>query len=216
LSERRVAIVLAGGQGTRLGDGPPKALRPFGSSTLLDVALANARAWADEVRVSAPAGMALPIEEDLIVRDHRAFGPRAGPLIALASSLGGVSEPWALVLAVDLPFARREIFDLLWALRGRPATPNPATPHHTEPMAVVPWTARGPEPLLAAYRPEVAPILLAAAADGERAVHRVIASLPAVRVGEDELRSVDPELVSFQNLNTPDDWRQAEVRFRLH
>jgi molybdopterin-guanine dinucleotide biosynthesis protein A len=215
LSERRVAIVLAGGLGARLGEGPPKALRPFGSSSLLEIALAHARAWADEVRVSAPAEMELPVDESLIIRDHRAFGPRAGPLIALASSLGAVSASWALVLAVDLPFARREIFDLLWALRGRAATPNPATPHHADPLAVVPWTARGPEPLLALYRPEVAPILLATAYDGERAVHRAIASLPMALVGEDELRTADPELASFQNVNTPDDWREAEVRFRL-
>jgi molybdopterin-guanine dinucleotide biosynthesis protein A len=215
LSERRVAIVLAGGQGARLGEGPPKAMRPFGSSTLLEVALANARAWADEVRVSAPAEMALPVDEALIIRDHRAFGPRAGPLIALASSLGAVSAEWTLVLAVDLPFARRELFDLLWAARGRAATPNLATPHHADPLAVVPWTARGPEPLLAVYRPEVAPMLLAAAYDGERAVHRAIAALPSVLVGEDELRTADPELISFQNVNTPDDWQKAEVRFRL-
>ena len=214
MSERRVAIVLAGGQGARLGEGLPKALRPFGSSTLLDLALAHARAWADEVRVSAPAEMALPLDEALVIRDHGAFGPRAGPLVALASSLGAIAAPWALVLAVDLPFARRELFDLLWAARERPATPNPAVPHHAEPLAVVPWTARGPEPLLAVYRQDVAAILLAAAYGGERAVHRVIASLPAVRVAEDELRGADPELVSFQNVNTPDDWRQAEVRFR--
>jgi molybdopterin-guanine dinucleotide biosynthesis protein A len=215
LSAERAAIVLAGGQGARLGEGPPKALRAFGTSTLLDIALAKARAWADEVRVSAPAEMPLPLDESLIVRDHRAFGPRAGPLIALASSLGAIAAPWALALAVDLPFARRELFDLLWEARTRPATPNPSSPHHAEPLAVVPWTGRGPEPLLAVYRQEVAAILLAAAYDGERAVHRVIASLPTVRVGEDELRAADPELICFQNVNTPDDWREAEVRFRL-
>jgi molybdopterin-guanine dinucleotide biosynthesis protein A len=68
--------------------------------------------------------------------------------------------------------------------------------------------------LFAVYRQEVAAILLAAAYDRERAVHRAIASLPVVRVGEDELRAADPELVSFQNINTPEDWRHAEVRFQ--
>jgi molybdenum cofactor guanylyltransferase len=198
----------------RLGGEVPKALRPLGSSTLLEIALANARGWADEVRVSAPAEMALPIDEGLVIRDLRAFGPRAGPLVALASSLAAIASEWALALAVDLPFARRELFDLLWAARTRPTTPHPLVPEHAAPLAVVPWTARGPEPLLAVYRREVAPILLAAASDGERAVHRVIASLPTVRVGEDELRTADPELASFQNVNTPDDWQQAEIRFR--
>lgn len=214
MSRGRAAIVLAGGQGARLGAGPPKALRSFGGSTLLELALERARGWADEVWVSAPSEMALPIDEKLIVRDHRAFGPRSGPLVALASSLDVISAPWALALAVDLPFARPEVFDFLWEARLRSTTPNPSVPAHAEPMAVVPWTARGPEPLLAVYRHEVASILLAAAYAGERAVHRVVASLPVVRVGEDELRAVDPELSSFQNLNTPEDWREAEVRFR--
>jgi len=206
----KAAIVLAGGAGSRLGVGPPKALRPFAGTTLLEIAVAKARAWADEVRVSAPPGLELPVPEELVVRDLAAFGPRAGPLIALASSLEGLSAPWALAMAVDLPFARSELFDLLWTARERPATPDPLVPGHHEPLAVVPWTARGPEPLLAVYRREAAAIFLAAAKDRERAVHRVLASLPTVRVDEAELRSVDPDLDSLRNLNTPEEWSRAE------
>lgn len=207
----KAAIVLAGGLGSRLGVGAPKALRPFAGTTLLEIAVAKARGWTDDVRVSAPIGMDLPVPEELVVRDLAAFGPRAGPLVALASSL---AAPWTLALAVDLPFARAELFDLLWSARDRAATPDPLVPAHHEPFAVVPWTARGPEPLLAVYRREVADIVLAAAKDRERAVHRVLASLPTVRIDEAELRSVDPDLDSLRNLNTPEEWSRAEADYR--
>jgi molybdopterin-guanine dinucleotide biosynthesis protein A len=208
----RAAIILAGGRGTRLGEGPPKALRPLAGATLLERALERACAWAGEVWVSAPPSMALPAGAFRVVRDHAAFGPSAGPLVALASALGAVESPWALVMAVDLPLARPELPDLLWSLRDHPSTPAAGVPHHAPAMAVVPWTARGPEPLLALYRKEVGPVLLAAAYSGERAVHRAIAALPAVRVSESELRAVDPDLRSFFNLNTPADWARAETQ----
>lgn len=206
----KAAIVLAGGAGSRLGVGPPKALRPFAGTTLLDIAVGRARAWADEVRVSAPIGMELPVPEKFVLRDIAAFGPRAGPLIALGSSLERVPSPWVLALAVDLPFAQSELFDLLWAARERPATADPLVPAHHEPLAVVPWTARGPEPLVAVYRRQVAAVFLAAAKDRERAVHRVLASLPTVRIDEAELRSVDPDLDSLRNVNTQEEWSRAE------
>lgn len=208
------AIVLAGGAGSRLGAGPAKALRPFAGTTLLAIALERARAWADEVWVSAPPGLELPVPEAVVVRDLAAFGPRAGPLIALASSLERVSAPWALALAVDLPFAKPELFTHLWAARERATTPDRLVPTHHEPLAVVPWTSRGPEPLLAVYRREAAAVFLAAAKDRERAVHRVLASLPTVRIDEAELRSVDPDLDSLRNLNTPEEWSSAERDYR--
>ena len=68
--------------------------------------------------------------------------------------------------------------------------------------------------MLAVYRREAAEIFLAAAKDRERAVHRVLASLPTVRIGEAELRAVDPDLGSFWNLNTAEDWSRAEAEFR--
>jgi molybdopterin-guanine dinucleotide biosynthesis protein A len=41
---------------------------------------------------------------------------------------------------------------------------------------------------------------------------RAVAALPLVRITGDELRTVDPELESFENLNTPEDWSRAEKK----
>ena len=101
-----------------------------------------------------------------------AFGPWAGPLVALASSLEVVEAPWAIAIAVDLPLVRDAVIEVLWTHRRDAATALPGTPAHAEALAVIPWSARGPEPLCALYRPEAAPILMAAAREGERALVR--------------------------------------------
>lgn len=206
----RAVVVLAGGRGRRLGGETPKALRPLAGRTLLERAVERARLWSGEVCVSAPSGMELPGGDYRVIRDYAGFGPWAGPLVALATSLEAVESPWALVVAADLPFARIAVFDYLWARRREPSTPSPETPSHAEPLGVVPWSPLGPEPLLALYRREAASILFAATHSGERAAGRAVAALPLIRITREDLKTVDPRLESFENLNTAEDWARAE------
>jgi molybdopterin-guanine dinucleotide biosynthesis protein A len=212
--DERAAIVVAGGRGVRLGEGPPKALRQLGGRTLLERMVERARTWSNEVIVSAPPAMEIPNVGATVVRDAAAFGPWAGPLVALASALGSVRAPWAVALAVDLPFVRDELIELLWSRRMREATPLSGTPSHAEALAVIPWSSRGAEPLCALYRREAAPILMAASREGERALSRAALALPLVQIPEEEVRALDPNLESFTNVNTPEQWTAAEERLR--
>ena len=59
-----LGILVAGGQGSRLGLGIPKALAPFAGGTLLSHALATLRTASDEVVVCAPRSLALPLADD--------------------------------------------------------------------------------------------------------------------------------------------------------
>jgi molybdopterin-guanine dinucleotide biosynthesis protein A len=193
----------------RLGPETPKALRSFGGIPLYERAIRFCRGLTDDVWVSVPTGLELPGPGARVVRDPRAFGPWPGPLVALGWALQGIERPWALVLAVDLPLVRRTLVDFLWAKRGEPSTPAPEAPGGPEALAVVPWR-HGPEPLLAFYRREAGPPLLALASGGERAVVRAVAALPLVRVAEEDWRRADPEARSFENANTPGDWARLE------
>ena len=208
-SERSIAI-LAGGRGLRLGADVPKALRPLLGETLLARAVRLARTWTDDVSVCLPAELRTEVEGARIVLDPTAFGPRPGPLVTLAWALQESRRPWTLVLAVDMPLARRELFDLLWERRTEVSSEAPEAPSGIPPLGVVPWRRHGPEPLLALYRREAGAALLALARAGERAAVRAVPGLPLVRVPETVWRIADSDGRSFLNCNTPEEWKVVE------
>ena len=82
-------VILAGGEGRRIGGGKPRLL--LGGETLLDRALRRARSWSDEVLVAARTG-------GDIADDPAIAGPLGG--VAAALALGGD----VLTIACDMPF----------------------------------------------------------------------------------------------------------------
>ena len=103
------AVVLAGGQGSRLG-GVSKADLVVGGVRLLDLVLDAARDARTRVvvgDVAAPAGV-------LVTREDP---PGTGPAAGLAAGLGVIDDPapWTLVLACDLPDATGVVPSLLEA-----------------------------------------------------------------------------------------------------
>jgi hypothetical protein len=99
LSLIRAGIVLAGGSGLRLGPGPPKALRVFGGTTLLERALQLLSVRVERVFVAVPH--AFPLHPD-VARYERvddlangllALGVAKGDVVAI---LGSTSLEWCL------------------------------------------------------------------------------------------------------------------------
>ena len=82
-------VILAGGEGRRIGGGKPQRL--LGGETLLDRALRKARRWSDEVLVAAREGGDL--------RDDPAI---EGPLGGVAAALGLGED--VLTISCDMPF----------------------------------------------------------------------------------------------------------------
>jgi molybdopterin-guanine dinucleotide biosynthesis protein A len=77
---------------------------------------------------------------------------------------------------------------------------------------VVPWSARGPEPLCALYEREPAlRVARARLGAGELALQGVLAGLRVARLDEAALAALDPEGRALTNLNTPDDLARAEA-----
>jgi molybdopterin-guanine dinucleotide biosynthesis protein A len=106
------AIVLAGGQGRRLG-GVDKASIKLGARSLVGAVVGAAiRTGADRVVVVGPDRPGLTdelAEAGLGTRRARIdFArerpPGSGPVPALRAGLDLVTEPWLLLLAADLPF----------------------------------------------------------------------------------------------------------------
>jgi molybdopterin-guanine dinucleotide biosynthesis protein A len=214
----RAGIVLAGGMGTRLPAGPPKALRPFGGSSLLERALALLEPRTERLFVAVPHSFPLPPDAERFERvDDLTYGE--GPLAGLVPALERAAQmraDVAWVIPTDLPFLTGEHLDALAYLLDPPDGPL-VTLSVVPPAAVVPRTMRGIEPLIGAYRPVyAAPVLRAAWNRGERSPQRALVDLGGrIRYIDAERDEAWPGGVdSLTGVNTQEEWDRAIERLR--
>ena len=201
-----LGVLVAGGAGSRLALGIPKALVRLGGVTLLERGIAILAPVCDEIVVSAPAALALPLSHTCRSARggcplHRADDPAGtvGPLAGMVAGLSRVVFERAIVLGVDLPFMRSAALE---TLLGR-------LPGH---QAVIPVAGGFPQPLAAAYAPAAGPILASRLAAGERSPTRALEALDVLMLEDTDLALLPGGLGSFFNLNTPDDLAEAAVR----
>jgi len=201
-----LGVLVAGGAGSRLALGIPKAGVRLGGVTLLERGIAILATVCDEIVVSAPATLGLPLSHTprraLGGRPlHRADDPTGtvGPLAGMVAGLSRVAFERAVVLGVDLPFMRRAVLEtLLDRLPGH--------------QAVIPVAGGFPQPLAAAYAPAAAPILASRLAAGERSPVRALGALEVLTLDDAELALLPGGLGSFFNLNSQEDLVEAAVR----
>ena len=122
--------------------------------------------------------------------------PRSGSLGGIYSGLAAAVYDLAFIAAADMPFLNR---GLIRNLVGRAARVD----------AVVPVTAGRPEPLHAVYRKSVLKPARQRIERRELKVAPVFDAGSTIWVQEEDLRVLDPDLRSFWNLNTPDDYERA-------
>jgi molybdopterin-guanine dinucleotide biosynthesis protein A len=78
------------------------------------------------------------------------------------------------------------------------------------PLVTAPgFDAPQPEPLHALYRKSCLPAIEAALNAGRRRAVSFLQDVNVCYLDEGVLRQVDPELRSFRNVNTPQEWAQA-------
>lgn len=104
---RLAAVILAGGEGRRIGGNKPLAL--MGGQTLLDRALAFARTWTGDVAVSLREPGQFPLPDDVTALiDEEGAGPLAGlqPALRFARQKGLQAT---LTIPCDTPFVPRDL-----------------------------------------------------------------------------------------------------------
>jgi molybdopterin-guanine dinucleotide biosynthesis protein A len=131
--------------------------------------------------------------------------PNAGPLGGIATALANGQSPWALMLACDMPFITSEWITYLLDQVGQ---------SQSEADVIVPETQRGLEPLCALYRQDCAPILAAALDREVRKVTDALSELNLKRIPENEWRRFSPDGNLFGNLNTWQDYLEAQERLK--
>ncbi len=183
--------VLAGGKSTRMGRN--KALLPIRGQPLIVHIIERLNPLADEVLIVARtpetyAFLGVPV----VLDRYEGVGPLAGLQAAFAAAQGDL----IMVVACDMPLVQQETFAYLLSLAN-------------DVDVVMPRIGGREEPLHAVYRPATClPAVEKAIREGRK---RLISFLPDVRVryvDENALRRVDPELISFVNVNTPEEWKR--------
>jgi molybdopterin-guanine dinucleotide biosynthesis protein A len=195
------AIILAGGQSSRMGR--PKPTLMFGNCTILERLIGElGSSFDDIIVVAAPVeSEVFPLKDLLatvrpvvrVLRDQAAF---QGAAVALAQGLTSAREEVAFACSCDLPLLRAQVVSALREMLDRYD-------------AVIPEIDGHPQPLCAVYRRTVAVTIEKQLASGERRLTRITEGLKAYRPGDLELRRIDPGLRSFMNINTPEDYNRA-------
>jgi molybdopterin-guanine dinucleotide biosynthesis protein A len=189
--------ILAGGNSERMGQ--DKARMPFLGRPLILRILERLRPLADEVMVttSHPEDFAF-----LEVACHPDLVPGRGALGGLYTALSLASNPIVAAVGCDLPFANLNIFQYACDLMGA-----------GDYDVVVPSTDKGLEPLHAVYhRDACLPVARRALDRGDLKLINWFPTVKTLIIGPQETAKFDQSGLAFWNLNTPEEFRQAEER----
>ena len=190
------AVILCGGASQRMGR--PKAWLPFGEERMIDRVVRLAGTAARPIVVVAAADQVLPeLGVDVtVVRDPV---PGRGPLQGLAAGLGALPDSVELVYATatDVPFLEpRWIGRLVELSDGYDL--------------VIPFVGGYHHPLAALYRRHtVLPAIEGLLIEDRLRLSILVDAIKTRVVDESEMKSVDPELQTLRNLNSPEDYARA-------
>jgi len=190
-------VIQAGGASSRMGE--DKALKLFLGYPLIQRVIERLTPIADEIIVTTnrPADYAF-----LGLRLVPDLKPGRGALGGLYTAIASAANPLVAVAACDMPFASRMFFEGARRLMVR-----------EEADVVIAKTDEGYEPLHALYRRETCLPAIESAIEADQ--WKVISWFPKVKVRIltlDEVTSFDPSGLCFWNLNTPEEFLEAEKR----
>ena len=187
-------VILAGGQNKRFG-GHNKAFLRIGETRIVDRLMEVFSRLFDQVVLVTNDPAAYMDVDALIVSDH--YQTRSS-LNGLHAGLFAAAHETAFFVACDTPFARESL--IRWVL------------DYIKPKAdiVIPSTSAGFEPLFAVYRKRCLPAMAHQLEHDRLKIQGLFRKVRLKTIDEGELRRVDPELISFFNVNTPEDLMLAE------
>ncbi len=186
------AAILVGGVSRRLGR--DKALVMVGGIPIVERVRRSLLAVTDRIFLVGKAGERNPLPDlPFVTEDHMVRCALAGLVMALDTA----EAERLLVVGCDHPFLAPPLLALLTA-PGRAAVRLCGGPGRSE-------------PLLGCWNPPVAlPVLRQLLEEGSLSLAGAIDALGAEVIPAEEAIAVDPDLLSFLNVNTPEDLVRAE------
>lgn len=191
------AVILAGGQSRRMGR--DKAVEPFAGEPLIRGVIRRAsQAVSAHHVVVVVADLAraagLPLDDD-----HRTavdVFPDCGSLGGIYTGLNAASTDWSLVTACDMPFLSAPLLAHMAELRDGVD-------------AVVPVVDGRPEPTHALYSRRCLPAIEKRLRAGQLKISGFFDDVSVHYVPENDVRNFDLDLLSFFNINRPEDLARA-------
>ena len=190
-------VILAGGQSKRF-DGQNKAFIRIGGKRIVDRLLDAYTRLFDQIVIVTNDPAAYMDVDALIVTDH--YSVRSS-LNGLHAGLFAADHEWAFFTACDTPFIKGPLIQCVLDKIERKAD------------IIIPSTSAGYEPMCAVYKKTCLPAMVWQLEHDLFKIDGLFRKVRVKKVVEAGLRAVDPELISFFNINTPEDLMQAETLY---
>ncbi len=196
-------VIQAGGQSSRMGE--DKALKPFLGKPLIQRVIERLNPIADEIIITTNR----PEDYEFLntstgsvqgLRLAADLKPGRGALGGLYTAIASANHEHVAVVACDMPFASTRLIESAHRLLVQ-----------EEADVVIAKTDEGYEPFHALYRRETCLPAIEAAINEDK--WKVIAWFPQVKVrtlSPDEVKAFDPSGLCFWNVNTPEEFANAE------
>ena len=190
------AMVLAGGASKRLGS--PKALLPLGNTTLVEAVLARLRPLFRRLLVVARDLEGLTELDATVLVDNR---PERGPLVGLTRGLEASDAPWCFVVGCDMPFLNPQvILRMAERLEGCDILAPRVNGHF--------------QPLHAFYGQACLPLARELLDRGNTSPLDLFHRCRVRTIEASELLDIDPDLLSFRDLDTVEEYQAALKQVR--
>ncbi len=190
------AAVLAGGASSRMGRN--KSLLELNGERMIERVVARLEQSSDDVMVVTNDFATYPFLAERVRFVADVGGAGQGPLAGIAAAVNAARHDRVLVVATDMPFLNVALIRYLAML---------------DPLAdvVVPVISEDgfPETLHAIYHKRALPAITAQLAAGRRKITHFFREVRVVTVPRPDVQRYDPDLRSFFNANTPDEWAAA-------
>lgn len=202
MTRARSVAILAGGRAERLG-GRTKGLLEVDGQPIIDRQLAILRPLFEQIFLvtneraawsSVPSVVSAAV---VLLTDRH---PGSGPLGGIDAALAALPPAETSVVCVggDMPFLDASVLALL---RDHPSARS----------ALVPRVAGHAEPLCARYSRDCLPAIAAALSSRRFKTAALLDDVAADYLDEAALRTLDPDLRTFTNVNTPEELAAAEA-----
>ncbi len=188
-------VIQSGGQSTRMGE--DKALKNFLGKPLIQRVIDQLAPIADEIIVTTNRPDNYKFLNCRLVSDLK---PNRGALGGLYTAIASATNSFVGVVACDMPFASRKLFE---------GATKIMVAENAD--VVIAKTNEGYEPFHALYRRETCLPAIEAAIEAD--LWKVVSWFPQVRartLSAQEIKEYDPSGLCFNNLNTPEEFAEAE------